>query len=264
MNQDKLKQKKLLDDGFFYQDNSFLKDEINFFRKIIKKFYNKKKNFYLNLPLEDFRKIAIPVRNEIQKSNEFRVMQKKFLKKFKKIINSDDTFLSASYVTFFPTRPENQLVDTDEQLDFHRETFYSGKEKPFAKHQINIWLPIFNVKENQSIKYIPKSHKVRDEDIKTVHVNTKVKKGSASHTLGYAYMPKKIISGVDTNKAIRFKIPEDHMVVFDGNLIHGNGINNGDTIRFAIAFGVIKEKFYIDYSDVSFRSNLPYFIRLSD
>ena len=264
MNKYRIKQKKLLTDGYFYQNNSFIKDEITYFKRIIKKYYHKNLEFYMSQTLEDFRKIAIPARNEIQNSIQFRNMQKKFLIKFKKIINSEDNFLSASYVTFFPTRPKSILDDTDEQLDFHRETFYSGKDKPFAKHQINIWLPIFNVSNNQSIKYIPKSHKVRDEDIKTIHIDTKVKKSSASHLLGYAYMPKKIISGVDVNKAQRFKVPKNNMVVFDGNLIHGNGVNEGNNIRFAIAFGIIKEKFYIDYSDVSFRSKLPYFIKLSD
>ena len=163
----------------------------------------------------------------------------------------------------FPTRPKSILDDTDEQLDFHRETFYSGKDKPFVKHQINIWLPIFNVSNNQSIKYIPKSHKVRDEDIKTIHIDTKVKK--AQHRIYWGmHICRKNISGVDVNKAQRFKVPKNNMVVFDGNLIHGNGVNEGNNIRFAIAFGIIKEKFYIDYSDVSFRSKLPYFIKLSD
>lgn len=257
-----IKQKKLSEDGFFYFNNSFLIDEINYFRKIINDHYYESVEYYKSLSLDDFRKIAVPVREKIQKSDEFRNLQKKFLVQYKKIINSNESFLSASYVTFFPTRPEINENNFDEQLDFHRETFYAGPDKMFAKYQINVWLPIFDVSENQTIRYIPKSHKIYDENIETKHINSEVEKGSASHTLGYAYMPKKIISGVDLNSAKRFKIPKGNMVIFDGNLIHGNGVNNGDSIRFAIAFGVIKEKHYIDYSDVSFRSDLANFIKL--
>ena len=67
-----IKQKKLSEDGFFYLNNSFLIDEINYFRKIINDHYYESVEYYKSLSLDDFRKIAVPVREKIQKSDEFR------------------------------------------------------------------------------------------------------------------------------------------------------------------------------------------------
>ena len=52
-----------------------------------------------------------------------------------------------------------------------------------------------NVSKLNSLKYIPKSHKIRDNKIKrkkyTLSKN-KIKKLSPEHKLGYVYAPKKL------------------------------------------------------------------------
>ena len=44
------------------------------------------------------------------------------------------------------------------------------------------------------------------------------------------------------HKAKRFKVPKNNFLIFDGNLIHGSGTNEGKNIRFAIVFGIIEKE----------------------
>ena len=49
---------------------------------------------------------------------------------------------------------------------------------------MNCWIPIFNIKKEQNLMYVPKSHKISDHKIKVKKIKSKiVKKGSISHKL---------------------------------------------------------------------------------
>ena len=63
-----------------------------------------------------------------------------------------------------------------EQVDFHRETTYGGPKKPYHAHQYNIWIPIFDVKENQNLNFIEKSHLIDDDKIILKNVGKKMEK----------------------------------------------------------------------------------------
>ena len=68
------------------------------------------------------------------------------------------------------------------------------------KYVTNIWIPLKNVNSNNTLKYVPYSHLIRDEDIKTTvdeHWPGKVKKFSSGHKIGFFWQSKKIVSGVD-------------------------------------------------------------------
>ena len=149
-------------------------------------------------------------------------------------------------------------------MDLHREAFYAGKDKKFIKKQINVWVPIFNLENNQTIKYIPKSHKISDKKFKFKNVAVKsVKKNSPSHHLGYLHTTKKIVGGVNLKKAKRFCMPKNNCLFFDSNLIHGSGSNISKKMRYVIAFGIIEKKKYLKYKKKqikSFRSNTEYFL----
>ena len=102
-----------------------------------------------------------------------------------------------------------------------------------------------NVSKLNSLKYIPKSHKIRDNKIKrkkyTLSKN-KIKKLSPEHKLGYVYAPKKIISGVNLNKEKTFNFKKNQFVSFSAMLVHGNAKNLSKKIRFAYNIGVIGSK----------------------
>ena len=92
------------------------------------------------------------------------------------------------------------------------------EKKKFIKSSVNVWVPIMNVSKLNSLKYIPKSHKIRDNKIKREKKYTlsknKIKKLSPEHKLGYVYAPKKIISGVNLNKEKTFNFKKINLFLF--------------------------------------------------
>ena len=102
-------------------------------------------------------------------------------------------------------------------------------------------------KEN-SMKIIEGSHKIPDEKIKTKKLNSLqsgIKKNSSEHKLGLAYNPKVILSGVNLRKAKRSNLKTGQIMFFSSNLIHGNGVNYKNDIRYSLDFGLIKKKYLI-------------------
>ena len=103
-----------------------------------------------------------------------------------------------SVVYFRTARPHNSS-HIQEQLDFHRETFYSDFD--YIKKQFNFWFPVKNLTKNNSMMYIPYSHKIDDKKIKTkttLSDKSGVKRFSTGHKIGLLYNPKNY-RGVDFN-----------------------------------------------------------------
>jgi ectoine hydroxylase-related dioxygenase (phytanoyl-CoA dioxygenase family) len=147
-----------------------------------------------------------------------------------------------------------------ENIDWHRESFY----RPNLEKSVNIWTPIRGVSSRNSLRYIPNSHTIPDNQITTYNEGSTVNpKYSVGHQLGFNYDPKVIINGVDLNQAETMVVPEKSSAIFSGNLIHGAAINLDSKIRFSIDFQVIRKS---DYSSSNknfrFSSGKPYFIDL--
>ena len=151
-----------------------------------------------------------------------------------------------------------------EQLGFHRETFYSDHE--YMKYQHNIWVPILNVTEKNCLSYVEKSHLIPDDKIKTESIKEEksgVKRFSNGHKVGLAYMPKKIISGVNFDLTKKLYVPDGHFVVFSSMLIHGAAVNFEKAFRFSLDFGVLPSEKLTDIK-FSFAAGKPQFSSLSN
>ncbi len=229
-----------------YKKNGFLiktfqsKELVKKLRKIVKKHFNKNENYYINLPRKKFSKIALKCQEEINKSNfieKFHLTEKKTIKELVK--NEIPLYSNSGYLRV--VRPKSkQKINSSENLGWHRETFYSKRK--FIKSATNIWLPILNTRKENMLQYIPNSHKIPDKKIIRRRVRVKdykIKKNSAEHKLGYVYAPKKIKKGVNLNKKTKFVLKTNQYVAFSAMLIHGNGENNTNKIRFAYNFGLL-------------------------
>ena len=255
--------------SFDYFKNKIILQELNDLRKIIKKNFNNTISYYNKLSINNFRKKVFNVKKKIVKSNLVNQMRKKVAEHLKVKLKIKDEIYTTSYFTLLVARPENQLnLNNDEVLEFHRESFYAGPDKKFIKKQINVWIPIFNLNKNQSLKYIPQSAKILDKKFKFEIIKSQnVKKKSLSHQLGYLHTTKRIIKGLDLSKAKRFDLPKNSSIIFDSNLIHGAGINMSKKIRFVIAFGLIEKNKYLKLRKKkikSFRSNQEYYLSLDN
>lgn len=209
------------------------------FKKIIKKHFNKTNKYYSKISLKKFHQIAIKCQNEINNTNfnyEFYKSEKSFLKKMFK----NDKVMISSVITLRAVRPNTSNTQEVEQIGWHRETFY-GKNT-YIKHAMNIWFPLINVSKRSYLSIIPKSHLIEDKKIKRrvlIPKNYSVKKFSNAHKLGFPYAPKKIISGVNLNKPKRVKVNKNSYIIFSQLLIHGNSVNNTNSLRFAMNTGIV-------------------------
>lgn len=123
-------------------------------------------------------------------------------------------------------------------VNWHRESFYGCQPEAF-----NIWMPVLNVIGANSIRYIPGSADIPDEEIITEPVSDgAVEKGSDGHKIGLLYAPKRIIGGVDLPSALHMPVPIGKAAVFKSSLIHGAGWNFTDKVRFSIDFRVIAKE----------------------
>lgn len=253
---------KLSKNGYDYFNNKIIIKEIKSLRKFINKNFNQSIKYYNSLTTEKFREKVFDVKKKIVKSNIVNIIRIKVSDFLKNKLNIDDEIYFTSFFAFLVARPKKK--NYDEVLDFHREAFYAGNDKKFIKHQLNIWVPLFDLRNNQAMKYIPKSHKIPDSKFKFKSTPVKtVKKNSASHHLGYLHTTKRIVKGVDLNNAKRFKTYKNKCLFFDSNLIHGSGTNFSNKMRFVIAFGIIEKKKYFKYKKKTiktFRSNQEYFV----
>ena len=259
---------KLSKNGFVYYHNKGIYSEIIQIRNVMKKFFDKEVIFYQKIKTDDFRRITTKALKELYKTVNLRKIQIHFSNVLAKILGVKSSFYISSYVALLIARPikkNSKVIKEEESHGFHRETFYAlPQSKKYVKHQINIWTPIFDVKENQNMMYVPMSHKIKDKKIKTISLLSKEsKKNSVSHKLGYLYAPKKIIGGVNLHLAKRFKVPKNNFLIFNSNLIHGNGVNLSKKIRFAFAVGLVREKYIPKNIPVSFRTGKPQFVKIA-
>ena len=214
--------------------------------KVIKKFFYKKENYYFNLSIGKFHKIALKCQtalNRLEIQKKYDHLEKKFLKD---IFSSDNLMYSVN-LTLRVVRPSKYYLNntnssTTEALGWHRETFYGNHKH--IQNSYNFWMPVLNYSKKISLNYIPNSHLISDNLIirrKAKVLGNEVRKFSDSHKLGFPYSPKKIISGVDLSKAKKIFLPKKNYLLFSQMLVHGNGKNFYKKIRFAVNFSMVPE-----------------------
>ena len=130
---------------------------------------------------------------------------------------------------------------------------------------LNVWTPIKGVNINNTLRYIPNSHRINDKKIKIQRIDSKdTKKFSSGHKVGLLYKEMIIKQGVNLNNQKPLIVPEKSSAVFTGDLVHGSAINKSNKIRFSYDFRIIRKKDYKKkyFTNKNFASNSDYFIDL--
>ena len=212
----------------------------------------------LNMDLKDYRELATKVQDKINEQE----YSKKIVSEIKEdlfLYMNTQSFLIQSNVYFRCSRPNKKNISqSSESIGFHRESFYG----PNMEKSINIWTPVLGVNNENTLRFIPNSHLIPDEEILTERKEDKfTKKFSDGHKLGFQYASKKIVSGVDLNSNIPMIVPYFSSSIFSGNLIHGAAKNYSNSIRFSCDFRVIRKSDYnTENKKFHFASGKPYFI----
>ena len=115
----------------------------------------------LNMEINQYRLLASKIQDEIN--------NKEYNKKIITEILSDlinymktDKFLVQSNIYLRCSRPNNNKISNDsESIGFHRESFYG----PNMEKSINIWTPILGVNKDNTLRFIPNSHLIPDNEI---------------------------------------------------------------------------------------------------
>ena len=238
-------------------------EHLNFIRSIIDSHFDRDLEYYSNLETENYRELVLACQEKLNQN--YRV-QKEIIESEKGILYDliSEKIKVQTILYLRTSRPYKENMK-QEQLDWHRETFYSDFD--YIKKQHNFWFPIYNCTEKNSMKYIPFSHKIPDRSIKVEKISedkSSVKRFSTGHKLGLVYSPKKIVSGVNFSKQKNLFVPMDHYVVFSAMLIHGAAKNFDNKIRYSSDFGIL-DQHIVDNVKFSYAAdNKPQYINYEE
>ena len=176
---------------------------------------------YIEMGTREYREIILSLQEKTNSLQFNRRIAKSLKGSIQEFIDEEE-FLIQSNTYLRATRP-NVSDPESEAIGWHRETFYG----PNMERSCNIWTPILNVSEENSLRFIPESHKILDDAIETEHYEEKSNEhGRASHKIGYPYKPKRILAGVNLNKQDIF--PLSHIII-------NNVIDDQRVLRFNIS-----------------------------
>ena len=239
-----------------FNDQNILKES----EEIIDEIFCESDEYYKNLSVDEFREIILKAQEELNKIKLQKKMAQSEEPFIKKLVSNNLSLRSIIYLR--AVRPFSNNYK-QEQVDFHRETFYSDYD--YTKFQYNMWVPLKNVTKNNCIKYIPYSHLIKDSEIKTEiqnKENSGVKQYSAGHKLGLLYKPKKIIEGVNLESKEIMYVPKGSYAIFSPLLIHGDGKNFESKIRLSVDV-VILDSLKIYQTKLLYASNKPEFVPIN-
>lgn len=188
---------------------------------------------YSAMPIEDYRERVSAAQDELSGANFGRRIVDEIAQELRDYLQGE-RFLIQTNLYLRATRPV-QAQET-EAVGWHRETFYGAN----MERAVNVWTPLDGVNVDNTLRYVPGSQDIPEEAIKLDRVDDAVtKRFSAGHKIGFVYAPKIIVGGVDLAAAVPMIVPSGSSSIFSGNLIHGSGVNQADTIRFSVDFRVL-------------------------
>jgi ectoine hydroxylase-related dioxygenase (phytanoyl-CoA dioxygenase family) len=226
---------KLKENGFvFLKFNKNIKNYVYKINKIIKPYL--KEIYSDKLKKENYAKLIFQIQTEINKEFSTEFFFKKNNQLFKKIFRNNK-FSIQHY--FYLRAVKSQKKKDLGPVNFHRETFQGPN---FYKHCFNLWIPIRDCSKKNAIQYYPYSHRFKkNKDFNFVERWTKIKKSSFSHKTGSLYKEKLINFTKELYPKRLYK--KNHLILFSGELIHGNATNLTNKIRISLDMRFMLKKF---------------------
>lgn len=224
-------------------------------QNILHETFNMEEQFYNKMEVSEYREILLEAQTHLNNFGAINLIMDSIRDDVFSYMQSDK-LLVQSNIYLRGSRPINN--DETENINWHRESFYGEN----LGHSVNIWTPLKNVSEDNTLRYVPLSHLLDDEEIITKQEESNTtKRYSTGQKLGFLYAPKIIIGGVDLEKGCPMIVPLNASAIFNGNLIHGAGTNHSNKIRFSLDFRIIKsENYLIHKQKIHFSSGKSYFI----
>ena len=183
------------------------------------------------LNVENYRNVVASAQDGLNEFSFARCISHDVRKELSNLLGAENLMVQSNLYL----RAARPNMAGQEAVDWHRESFYGCQPQAW-----NIWMPVMNCTPENSIRYVPGSAAIPDENIKLAEGESDgVERFSSGHKIGLLYAPKTIVGGVDFSTAKTFDVKEGEVAVFPSSLIHGAAQNKTDKIRFSIDFRVI-------------------------
>jgi hypothetical protein len=221
----------------------------------IDSYFPKPTEHYNELDLNEFRSIVVECQDSLNAKNYTRLICENIKSHIIDYIDEEKFYIQTN-LYLRAARPFTG--HQNEVIDWHRETFYGAN----MERSINIWTPIKGVDCKNTLRFIPLSQEIDEDDIVTFQTEDPVTcRGSNGHKIGLLYAPKTIVSGVNLENSVAMLVPDFYSSIFPGLLIHGAAKNKSNKIRFSVDFRILPARYYKAELSKSFHfsSNKPYF-----
>jgi len=125
----------------------------------------------------------------------------------------------------------------------HRDTYYGS-----SPYELVFLVPFSDVPPESAMRVITGSHIQPDSDYPyTQHENPDVPMRSKKHRLGFSYAPRLLDPELKT-RAEPVPIKLGQALLFVLSLVHGGGINDGDTTRFSADIRLVNSMAPVSHS----------------
>ena len=228
---------------------------VNLSRTIVENFFDTEN--HVNTSIDQFRQMVRLAQDEINEKNIVEQICHENEADLKQLLHGALSFQARLYLR--AVRPSSPQSEHQEHIGYHRESFFG----PDFRHSYNVWIPLKNIHENNTLFFIPESSFIPDEEIsirKSKSAN--VEQFSDAHRIGLLYDEIEIVDGVNLGSARQMDFVPEHFAVFPSALIHGNGRNEGDATRFSLDFRIISTAKIIE-NNFNFAAGGRYFTDLT-
>ena len=189
---------------------------------------------WLDVDADEYRRLVAQAQDALNNMRHAHLIARSIYPQLAELVGSHDIMVQSNLYL----RAARPKLDGQEAVGWHRESMYGCQLQA-----LNVWMPIANVTKDNSIRFVPGSAAIPDDQLQLSNDDAAgVAKGSAGHKIGLLYAPKRIVGGVDFSTARTFELGEGEVAVFPSNLIHGAAQNETNKIRFSVDFRVIAAK----------------------
>ena len=230
-------------------------DAVNHMRQIVLQSFPSEAKTYCAMDTDVYRELVHETQARLSAEDFMRRIAGEIRPQLDDYLEGD-SFLVQTNLYLRAARPF--IAQQTETIDWHRETFYGAN----MEKAINVWTPVAGVDASNTLRFIPLSQRIPDEELLVeTQQDAVTQRYSTGHKIGFVYAPKRIVSGVDLAQEQPMLVPDFCSSIFPGNLIHGAGTNRSSQIRFSVDMRIIPKKAWNPELNKGFHfaSGKPYF-----
>ena len=248
----------LFDDGFSILTLPNL-EIINVINEVISNYIGNDIQKLVTLERTAWHKLVLNAQNELNSRGVLEMIASTVGSKISSFFPGEDLGY-VNVVKLRAVRPAS-MINCQDHVPYHRETLYA-KLPHQVKHQYNLWIPCTSSAVSSGLSFWPKSHQLSD-DLLLIKEDPNhpctVQRFSAGHAIGLPYKPKIIVNN-KSDIAESLNVPIGSALIFSAMLVHGNGINRTNEVRYSVDTGILPASALIRNEELFAAGGKPHYI----